>query len=986
MASALFPELAFDQTISRKAALLERSWLEQAIIALPGFLEKFFREFHFFRVLGTPAELDNAGKKLCPQRLNTAMCAAMFAHGMPLFYIVRCEQGAVRVMLGTSPACSAVLSGLLDAVPGRDLYAACDVAQIALPGALTHAAALSGIPWAPFRNPAAVPIGPEPAREIDQLLKALLPERWMYVVQAVPIGQENLVMWFETCAREIRSTKETCLQTEFQKADRMAAHYVDMLEKYLGRFRIGRQLGMWQTGVYFLAPDEHTVERGAAVLTSLYAAEKNALEPLRSHRCSASGAQSPFINLYNSREIEQLISLPGGEYNGFRLVEQPAFDASFDPRGAKPIDIGAIVSAGREGAHRFSVSADDLVKHALVAGVTGSGKTNTVFNMLVSLYAQCQIPFLVIEPAKSEYRSLLRTIPDLCVFTLGEERPEASSPFRINPFAFPKGISLQTHIDYLKAVFNASFVMYAPMPYVLEDCLYRIYEDKGWNLVTSQNSRGETGAAFPTLLDLYNKIDPVVDVLGYESRTALDIKAALKTRINNLCVGGKGLMLNTPVSTPFHEIMQKPTVLELKSMGNEDEKVFMMGLVLTALYEYYEAGNPSSKGLNHLTVIEEAHRLLKNVPTEKTSEDMANIKGKGVETFCNLLSEIRAYGEGILVAEQIPSKLAPDVVKNTSLKIMHRIVSKEDRDVMGDAMNMDAAQKRYAVSLETGEACAFSEGLDRPVLIRTPLSVLKNNSGENTSFSDADVHFRMREVFFKRHPELLQKMPACPSCSWFDKPACAVVDREVAELLAGDSAGEYGVQLLLPLLASPNTNDLDAFFRSVTDLPERLRYCFIARLISACIRTREDFYGWTFEAMETLEKNAHAAISPGNHLNVLTSFIRMDAALQPYRFKLCELMCPAKALICHECNWFIKDPVLNNRIYEIVESGAAGEDVFQDLALSLREFFSEYVADASDAVLDGISFCYLIQKLNDMRYSLVLQRRCLEKFIQAIGR
>lgn len=163
--------------------------------------------------------------------------------------------------------------------------------------------------------------------------------------------------------------------------------------------------------------------------------------------------------------------------------------------------------------------------------------------------------------------------------------------------------------------------------------------------------------------------------------------------------------------------MKHPVVLELKHLGNDEEKTFLMGLILTSLYEFYEAGGVSIEStenrLTHLTVIEEVHRLLKNVPTEKTSEDQSNIKGKGVETFCNILAEIRAYGEGVLVSEQIPTKLAPDVIKNTATKIMHRLVAKEDREIMGDTMNMDFHQKRHAASLSSGDAIFFTEAQDR---------------------------------------------------------------------------------------------------------------------------------------------------------------------------------------------------------------------------------------------------------------------------------
>ena len=305
---------------------------------------------------------------------------------------------------------------------------------------------------------------------------------------------------------------------------------------------------------------------------------------------------------------------------------------------------------------------------------------------------------MVIESAKSEYRQLLNDplFKDMLVFTLGDETPERSAPFRLNPFEVPEGILVQTHLDYLKSLFRASFVMYAPMPYVLEEALHEVYKDKGWNLSTNSNERGMGPRAFPTLTDLYEKIGDVVSRLGYDERISKDILAGLRTRVNNLRLGGKGLMLDTVQSVPIDEIMKNSVLLELRKVGNDEEKAFLIGIVLTRLYEFYEGKVhtiQTNKGLKHLTLIEEAHRLLKHV-SEEASELDGNVRSKAVETFCNMLSEIRAYGEGVFVSEQIPNKLARDVLKNTNLKVMHRLVAKDDRDIMGDTMNLNDEQKK----------------------------------------------------------------------------------------------------------------------------------------------------------------------------------------------------------------------------------------------------------------------------------------------------
>ena len=183
-------------------------------------------------------------------------------------------------------------------------------------------------------------------------------------------------------------------------------------------------------------------------------------------------------------------------------------------------------------------------------------------------------------------------------------------------------------------------------------------------------------------------------------------------------IGGKGLMLNTPYGIPIGELLKQPVILELERIGNDEEKTFLMGLLLTRLYEYRRLQALFSYPIpfQHLTVIEEAHRLLRNVPLD-SGPDTANMRGHAVETIANLLSEIRAYGEGILISEQIPSKLTPDAIKNTNLKITHRTISADDRRVIAGATNMNDDQAQFLAVLNQGQAVIFSEGDDHPILV-----------------------------------------------------------------------------------------------------------------------------------------------------------------------------------------------------------------------------------------------------------------------------
>jgi len=279
----------------------------------------------------------------------------------------------------------------------------------------------------------------------------------------------------------------------------------------------------------------------------------------------------------------------------------------------------------------YRISLDDLTKHAVVIGVTGSGKTTTVLNLLDHTVA-VSTPFLVIEPVKTEYRALraaLGPTTDVRIYTLGNE---TIAPFRFNPFEFelddvPGNGSLLNHIDFLKAVFNAAFILYAPMPYILETALYEVYQDKGWDLSTGKNTRMPDAdwrnrhlyPIFPTLTDLYNTVEVVTNRLKYFTEIEQNVKAGLKARIGSLRLGAKGFMLDTPRGIALKDLLSQPTVLELENIGNDDEKTFLMGLFLARLYEYRRLQAAQSRlpgGLQHLLVIEEAHRLLKQTTTQ----------------------------------------------------------------------------------------------------------------------------------------------------------------------------------------------------------------------------------------------------------------------------------------------------------------------------------------------------------------------------------
>lgn len=377
----------------------------------------------------------------------------------------------------------------------------------------------------------------------------------------------------------------------------------------------------------------------------------------------------------------------------------------------------------RDDGKTHHVHLHDLTKHTLVVGTTGSGKTTTCLHLLAEL-SRYQIPFLVIEPVNAEhndYRSLLRlpSLQDtLQIFTLGDE---AVAPFRLNPFEIQPGVTVNEHISAMLTAFKAAIPMWEPLPRLFLKALNRTYYQHGWSAFRKPGGNADE-PAFPTLYDFYRQLQQVVDhEIEHAGEVRSNIEGASKLRIEALLEGSCGRILSARQSLPIETWLERPTILELRHIGDDEDKALMIAFILMAVNEYLDKGRERlAKGqLQHVTLIEEAHRLLANTAAETNSEQ-SNTKGQAAQAFARALAENRKYGEGIVIAEQLPTKLVPDVIGNTGLKIMHRLTSSDDREVMGRAMKFDEFQQEHVVTLRTGQAAVYGLDLDEPVLVQAP--------------------------------------------------------------------------------------------------------------------------------------------------------------------------------------------------------------------------------------------------------------------------
>lgn len=454
--------------------------------------------------------------------------------------------------------------------------------------------------------------------------------------------------------------------------------------------------------------------------------------------------KAEYGNWYSANELSLIAGLPQKEVVGLSLKEEVEFGLNVNSgEDDEKILLGNLVQSGNILDIDVSLDKKALNKHIFITGVTGTGKTTTCQKLLL----ESEMPFLVIEPAKTEYRILIDEpkTKDILIFTLGKD---TVSPFRLNPFEFFKHETITSRVDMLKAAMEASFDMEAAIPQLLESSMYECYKDYGWDILTNKNSKFEDPFAegiysFPTLKDLLDKVEVEVEKQGFDDRLKRDYIGSIKARLQGLLVGSKGIMLNVGRGIDFRELIERKVVLEIEEIKNGSEKSLIMGFVLTNLCEALKAKYKENRHFKHITLIEEAHRLL----AKFTPGDSPNRK-QGIETFSDMLAEVRKYGESLIIADQIPNKLTPEILKNTNTKIVHKLFAEDDKEAIGTTMSLSSEQKDFLSSLNTGRAIVFSQGWDKALQVQIKMTT--NTTGDRY-VEDSELTERIIDFYQKNN-------------------------------------------------------------------------------------------------------------------------------------------------------------------------------------------------------------------------------------------
>jgi len=431
----------------------------------------------------------------------------------------------------------------------------------------------------------------------------------------------------------------------------------------------------------------------------------------------------------SGKELARALNFPSKSVTGLPIIETASFgrNVSSYNRISKDFALGRAYHMHTEETDNIvELSKNSFTSHVFVTGSTGAGKTNTVTGILkkLALCSNSNVTFMVIEPAKGEYKDVLGGYEGVTVYGTNSK---LSPLLRINPFSFPENIMVSEHIDRLVEIFNVCWPMFAAMPAILKDAVISAYEDAGWDIESSICKYEES--LYPSFVDITNHIKRIMNSSEYSSDTKGDYTGALLTRIKSLTNGINGQIFTVDALTD-DQLFDNNVIVDISRVGSVETKSLIMGLLVLKLQEYRLAEKkPDGRGLEHITVLEEAHNLLRRTSMEQSSES-SNLLGKSVEMLTNSIAELRAFGEGFIIADQAPGLLDMAVIRNTNTKIIHRLPDYSDRELVGKAIGLNDSQIIELAKLEMGVAAVYQNDWTEAVLCKVD-EFLK---GEKKSF------------------------------------------------------------------------------------------------------------------------------------------------------------------------------------------------------------------------------------------------------------
>lgn len=691
------------------------------------------------------------------------------------------------------------------------------------------------------------------------------------------------------------------------------------IESQMERIELGRALGMWKMAVYVMSQESNISISVANYLRSLSRGEDSYMEPSVINEWHIGSNKLPlhenkkesmkeknFKNIYKylqafthpifanrndltlqsannentvdlneiycitptssvtTNELAEEMAFPRKSILGLPVIECAEFGRdviSYDQELKGDFDIGSVYHMHQQEQSRVKLDKNSLTAHTFITGSTGSGKSNTIHQILdkatVAGEKGKEVKFLVIEPAKGEYKEVFGHREDVTVYGTN---PAKTEMLRINPFRFPKEIHVLEHLDRLVEIFNVCWPMYAAMPAVLKEAVERAYISAGWDLSKSVNAVGEN--LYPDFKDILYQIERVLEESQYSADNKGDYIGALSTRLRSLSNGING-MIFVQNDLSDEELFDQNVVVDLSRVGSMETKALLMGILILKLQEHRISNSfENNIGLRHITVLEEAHNLLKRTSTEQSSES-SNLIGKSVEMLANAIAEMRTYGEGFIIADQSPGLLDLSVIRNTNTKIILRLPDFSDRELVGKAAGLNDSQITELSKLQKGVAAIYQNDWINPVLCKVDFFGTKQQP-YSAKAKSTEINAREDDLIL----EILMDKELARNIDKVDK-----YTSRKSKILKSSVSTELKKDILEYLAATSKKHRKD------------LRYSIAYQFFNSKEAIRRSFYcedikNWETSMLESIQPSIKQR-TRGEQVEIISMIISKQAALFP---------------------------------------------------------------------------------------------------------
>lgn len=598
--------------------------------------------------------------------------------------------------------------------------------------------------------------------------------------------------------------------------NKMVVDLTEKIEIQLQRLEQGFAYGGFDVGCYFYSEDYVTTVSAMSICKGLFAGQNSNIEQAHVNVWNSKdrGDAIPYLlanicymqhplallpvatangsyatqyamptTMLTVNEVPIILNLPKKSVNGVAVLERAEFARTviFErPVENKEdiISIGRIYHMGKlDGVkpedlydtskewivgHRVELNMQLFSSHCLICGSSGSGKSWGTYHLLNTFWEKgCKI--MIIEPVKGEYKQKFGSKPGITVYNVN---PNVYQMLKINPFYFPKSIHIASHMKKVMDICKASWSLTAAMPNLLETAIRMAYEQCGWDIDNSVHIDGFSDKIYPTFSDVIALLPQLIDASEYSNENKGNYKGALITRVQSMAEGLIGMIFDDEYGIEDKKLFDEDVIIDLSEIGSEDTNALIMGVLIMRLNEYRQdqrrikairGGATHDEPLKHITVLEEAHNLLRRTSTEQNDEG-TNPAGASVKAISNSIKEMRTYGEGFLIIDQTPSALDDSAIENTSTKIVFNTPGKDASETLCNALALNEVQKMEISRLTTGVAvCYHKAWVTPPVLMQIDGSTPASFERELEREDKASIKVVRAELLYLLYKDMQQE-------------------------------------------------------------------------------------------------------------------------------------------------------------------------------------------------------------------------------------